>query len=220
MAFECVGTGERGDWLLHKGDSLWEPRTSRDSKTYRGNLLVDLLHAPTTSRAPQIATWAQQLDDVSHVLVWMPYKADYSVKNRIETVEFPRLGLSFTANKVDKEERLLCDQHGGLAALCGSVTDDQLRNTLLPFPRYVLLEGEDKELFALVSIADRPFRASDGRTQLQRGSDSWISEIPTDQRHHLFGIHASREFVTATSTAAVTLAAAQGFAAHVQRQFG
>eukprot|EP00930_Biecheleria_cincta_P036032 TRINITY_DN2473_c0_g3_i1.p1 TRINITY_DN2473_c0_g3~~TRINITY_DN2473_c0_g3_i1.p1 ORF type:complete len:3331 (+),score=578.52 TRINITY_DN2473_c0_g3_i1:683-9994(+) len=162
--------------------------------------LLDLLHATPGSAAWEVASWALQLDDPSHVLAWTQAQLicsniDEGQTLQVEVVEFPRLGLSFTV--CPESYRPRCDQHGGLKVVSATSFDNRigLCRLLQPFPRYVLLEDDAGELSVLVSLADRPGSPGSARGAVIRGDSAWLDALRTDHRHQLFAIHASMEFL-------------------------
>lgn len=171
-----------------------------------GEVLMDLLRARQGTCVWHAARWALQLDDLSHVLVWMrgeviDGKLHGEDRPQIDFIEFPRLGLSFSRPADDS--RLRCDQHGGLAVTLGPITDANIIRLLRPFPKFVLLEDDTQEKFALVSVADKPSRAPDGGVILVRNDQDWLEKLKTKTaKHYLFAVHPSFEFMVATTPVA------------------
>ncbi|CAK0868701.1 unnamed protein product, partial [Prorocentrum cordatum] len=168
--------------------------------------LVDLVRAPPNSTAWEVAGWALQLDDLSHVLVWthdwlLRDAVDSHEGRRVDAVEFPRLGLTFTSSGEDGALR--CDQHGGLSVARSPVGDQgSLLRLVRQIPRFVLLEDDVGELYVLVSVADRPRHTRQGAVELVRNDPEWMAGLRAQHRNQLFSVHSSHEFLTATTRVA------------------
>ena len=111
------------------------------------------------------------------------------------------IGLRFTASE---DGRLQCDEHGGLKVVKGRATEESLLRILCPFSRFVLLEDDIGDIFVLVSMADRPWPsdANFAGVALARSDAQWLAALRIDQRHQLYAVHASHQFLKGTTLAA------------------
>eukprot|EP00667_Euglena_gracilis_P000067 EG_transcript_67 len=162
--------------------------------------LLNLLYSPLDSPQRVLANALVRLDNLSHCLVWS------AEEGRVDLVELPRLGLSFSAKHAPEWSKLYCQEHSGLfltARQCPQA--EQLMQAL---PNGVLLENDQEELFILVSGATRPCRPDlawpEGALPrplpslkfpsdiiLEHGNQEWVANI-TEAKHYLYPVHVSQ----------------------------
>ncbi|KAK1937540.1 hypothetical protein X943_002698 [Babesia divergens] len=157
-----------------------------------------------------------RLDDLSHILAWSHGKT-----NRVEVVEFAKLGLTFRATRAGGGAtgivRYMCEEHNGLFLNYGDVWQSPLTAALIRgLENSLLLTDEDGELYILVSTVRYPIRIfpkvptgvmmSQEIGQILQGvawpeliydgaNPDWLAAIDSGSRHYIYKVHSSRSFL-------------------------
>ncbi|EDO05622.1 uncharacterized protein BBOV_IV000220 [Babesia bovis T2Bo] len=174
------------------------------------------LQAPKDELIESLTRTLLRLDDLSHILAW-----SYEDSNRVEVVEFAKLGLTFRATRSGGGSsgiiRYMCEEHTGLFLNYGDVWQSPLTAALIRgLENSLLLTDEDGELYILVSTVRCPIRvfpkvpegimlAHEIAHVMQGvvwpeliydgGNKDWLAAIDTGSRHYLYKVHSSRSFL-------------------------
>ncbi|GBE62026.1 EF hand family protein [Babesia ovata] len=178
-------------------------------------LLVNL-QTPKDELVESLTQTLLRLDDLSHILAWSRGKS-----NRVEVVEFARLGLTFRATRAGGGTsgiiRYMCEEHNGLFLNYGDVWQSPLTAALIRgLENSLLLTDEDGELYIFVSTVRCPMRvfpkvprgvmlAHEVGQVLQGvawpelvydgGNKDWLAAIDSGSRHYMYKVHSSRSFL-------------------------
>ncbi|GFE55264.1 EF hand family protein, putative [Babesia ovis] len=175
------------------------------------------LQTPKDELVESLTRTLLRLDDLSHILAW-----SYGGGNRVEVIEFAKLGLTFRATRsgggVSGIVRYMCEEHTGLFLNYGDVWQSPLTAALIRgLENSLLLTDEDGELYILVSTVRYPMRvfpkvptsgvmlAHEIGQILQGvawpeliydgGNKDWLDAIDTGSRHYMYKVHSSRSFL-------------------------
>ncbi|KAK2197865.1 bifunctional EF-Hand 1 [Babesia duncani] len=162
-----------------------------------------------------------RLDDLSHILAWSD-----STQQRIDLIEFAKLGLTFRAVVTSNNTllRYMCEEHNGLFLNYGDVWQSPLTASLIRgLENSLLLTDDDGELYILVSTVRRPLRifprvpnttlVGNDIANILHGTiwpdliydgscRDWLSALDSGSRHYLYKVHSSRSFLFVPTYAA------------------
>eukprot|EP01062_Namystynia_karyoxenos_P081246 TRINITY_DN888_c0_g3_i1.p1 TRINITY_DN888_c0_g3~~TRINITY_DN888_c0_g3_i1.p1 ORF type:complete len:5328 (+),score=1998.63 TRINITY_DN888_c0_g3_i1:108-15986(+) len=180
-----------------------------------GELLLDILRAPSGSALHRLAKIFTRIEDVGHVLVWGVPASDGSAAREIRQVELPRLHLRFDVREVHesgtRRSRIYSKDYSDwfISDLSDESIDgaelpprlEHLRQLLEGLPQSIVLENATKEL-RLLMPSHPAYRVMETgevfgtRLIFDRREDgaAWGSTFQ-DTRHFLYPIHASRTFL-------------------------
>lgn len=177
--------------------------------------LVNLQH-PKDKLIESLTNTLVRLDDLSHILAWSKGN-----NNRVEVVEFAKLGLTFRATRAGGGAsgivRYMCEEHNGLFLNYGDVWQSPLTAALIRgLENSLLLTDEDGELYILVSTVRYPIRIFPkvpiGVAMTQEvgsilqgvawpeliydgANPEWLAAIDGGSRHYIYKVHSSRSFL-------------------------
>ncbi|KAK3255594.1 hypothetical protein CYMTET_35231, partial [Cymbomonas tetramitiformis] len=166
--------------------------------------LINVLGAARGSALRNVAELMLRLDSAAQVLLWSDSDAEEDSAN-LAKIEFPRLGLSFTARNAGGEMRLYCEEFAGL--YISNDRDDSVLQLLAGLPQGVLLQNSYGEMSVLVSATAKPLCPDDetdpfsGEILLARGDEEWVDAVG-GVRYYLYAVHVSRRFLVMPTLAA------------------
>jgi len=174
--------------------------------------LLNIAMAPAGSLLKQIGMLLSRLDNLSQVLVWSESKVlNAQQACTIDTIELPRVNLSFRAKRVEKidgtvEHRLYSNDNDGLYIASSSKSRGLVEKLLGSIDHFIVLQNEDNDLFVLIPGCALPRRLHvDGshlsvQVLLDRRNQEWINNMG-EIRCYLYPVHSSKSFLITPSLA-------------------
>lgn len=174
--------------------------------------LLNIAMAPAGSLLKQIGMLLSRLDNLSQVLVWSESEVlNVQQACTIDTIELPRVNLSFKAKRVEKidgtvEHRLYSNDNDGLYIASSSKSRGLVEKLLGSIDHFIVLQNEDNDLFVLIPGCALPRRLHvDGshlsvQVLLDRRNQEWINNMG-EIRCYLYPVHSSKSFLITPSLA-------------------